>query len=63
MNKKTLIEQALEKAEKAEKEGNMERAKFFYNLAEKVEKVNKKAKENELNIRKERGIKWEGRKE
>lgn len=55
---KTLIENALAKAEYYEKEGNKELAEKFYKLAERIEEVNKKCKENELNA-KNKGINYE----
>lgn len=47
---RTLVNQALEKAEKYEKECNLERANYWFNFAERAEKVYEKL-EGKNNVR------------
>ena len=50
-----LVENALAKAEYYEKQGNKEKAAYFFKLAEKAEQVMKKNRETIANITKTKG--------
>ena len=50
-----LVENALAKAEHYEKQGNKEKADYFFKLAEKAEQVMKKNRETIANITKTKG--------
>lgn len=54
--KKSLIENALAKAEYYEKLGNKKKAQEFLTMAEKAEKLLKQNKQTILNIEKTRGL-------
>lgn len=54
MKRRILVEQALERAEEYEKQGNKERADYFLHLAEKAEEVYNKIESGEKDILKNR---------